>query len=395
MKILTYTTLYPNDVQPRHGIFVEQRLRQLMDQQNIQVKVVAPVPWFPSSAKRFGVYADYARVGRQENRFGIAVYHPRYLAIPKIGMTIAPALLAAASLPYLKKLIAEGYDFDAIDAHYFYPDGVAAAIIAKALKKPLVVTARGTDINLIPQHALPKKMILWAARQAGQVITVCEALRAEMIRLSVDGEKIHTLRNGVDLHTFSPKDRSAIRMEMNLTQPTLLSVGHLIERKGHRLVIEAMRQLPDYQLLVVGNGEEKAALQTLVAKLNLNERVRFLGVLPHQQLTDVYNAADALVLASSREGWANVLLEAMACGTPVVATSIWGTPEVVRTPEAGVLVRQRTADSLVQGVNELFSNYPKRQDTRKYAEQFSWDDTVKGVFNVLEALISKSAHTFN
>ncbi|MDD2725338.1 MAG: glycosyltransferase family 4 protein [Methylovulum sp.] len=389
MKILTYTTLYPNDVQPRHGIFVEQRLRHLLGQKNVQAKVVAPVPWFPSSSKHFGVYADYARVARQENRYGIDAYHPRYPVIPKIGMTIAPALLAAASMPIVKKLIADGYDFDVIDAHYFYPDGVAAAIIAKALNKPLVITARGTDINLIPQHALPKKMILWAARQAGQIITVCEALRTEMIQLGVDGGKIHALRNGVDLQTFSPKDRTAIRAEMNLAQPTLVSVGHLIERKGHHLVIEAMRQLPDYQLLIVGDGEEMPALQTLVTKLDLTGRVRFLGALPHQRLADVYNAADALVLASSREGWANVLLEAMACGTPVVATSIWGTPEVVRSPEAGVLVGQRTADGLAQGVHELFARYPKRQDTRRYAEHFSWDDTVAGVFEVLEATISK------
>ncbi|PPD50224.1 MAG: glycosyl transferase family 1 [Methylobacter sp.] len=386
MKILTYTTLYPNDVQSRHGIFVEQRLRHLLAQKQLEAKVVAPIPWFPSSSTRFGAYADYARIAKQESRYGIDVHHPRYPVIPKIGMTVAPALLAAASLPFVKRLVADGYDFDAIDAHYFYPDGVAAAMIAKAVNKPLVITARGTDINLIPQHALPKFMVLWAARQAGQIITVCEALRTAMVEMGVPGDKIHALRNGVDLQTFCQKDRAAIRRNMGLDKPTLLSVGHLIERKGHHLVIEAMRQLPGYQLLVVGDGEEMAALQTLTTQLNLNGRVRFLGAMAHQQLADVYNAADALVLASSREGWANVLLEAMACGTPVVATSIWGTPEVVRSPDAGVLVAQRTADGLAQGVNALFSNYPQRQNTRHYAEQFSWDDTVDGVYAVLESL---------
>ncbi|MDD5271165.1 MAG: glycosyltransferase family 4 protein [Methylovulum sp.] len=388
MKILTYTTLYPNDVQLRHGIFIEQRLRHLLAQTPVEAKVVAPVPWFPSTAQRFGSYADYARVARQECRHGIDVYHPRYPVIPKIGMTVAPALLAAASLPFIKRLMADGYDFDVIDAHYFYPDGVAAAIVAKALGKPMVITARGSDVHHIPQYALPKKMILWAAQQADQVITVCEALKEELIKLGVPESKtIHALRNGVDLQAFCPKPRAPIRQAMNLSRPTLLSVGNLIELKGHHLVIEAMQQLPDHQLLIAGGGQELQNLQALAAKLQLGDRVRFLGTLTHPQLADVYNAADALVLASSREGWANVLLESMACGTPVVATKIWGTPEVVRSADAGVLVGERTAAGIAQGVRQLFAHYPDRQATRHYAEGFSWDDTVAKVYAVLASAI--------
>ena len=386
MKILTYTTLYPNDVKPRHGIFVEQRLRHLLGKMPVKAKVIAPVPWFPSRSERFGSYADYARVAQHEQRYGIDIFHPRYPVIPKIGMVFAPVLLAAATLPAVKKLLNEGYEFDVIDAHYFYPDGVAAAIIAKVVGRPLIITARGSDIHLIPNYLLPKKMILWAAQQADQVITVCEALKGEMVRLGSDGGKIHVLRNGVDLQTFIPKDRIPLRKELGLIHPTLLSVGNFIELKGHHLIIESLLQLPKYQLLIVGDGEELPRLQALVEKLQLQGRVRFLGALSHQQLANVYNAADALVLASSREGWANVLLEAMACGTPVVATAIWGTPEVVRTAAAGVLVAERSAAALAQGVLQLFANYPNRQETRRYAEQFSWDDTVAGVYQLLASV---------
>jgi len=383
MKILTFTTLYPNNIQHRHGIFVEQRLRHLLQQQPVSAKVVAPVPWFPFTAKCFGPYSDYARIATVEQRHGIEVYHPRYPVIPKIGMTLSPMLLAMACLPLLKKLMADGYDFDVLDAHYFYPDGVAAAWLAKKLGKPLVVTARGTDINLIPHRLLPRKMILWAARQASQMITVCEALKTEMVYLGVDGSKIHPLRNGVDLQNFCPKERESLRKSMGLSKPTLLSVGHLIERKGHHFVIEAMQQLPDFHLLIAGDGEQQSNLKKLAGHLSLTDRVRFLGALTQQQLSDVYNAADALVLASSREGWANVLLEAMACGTPVVATAIWGTPEVVRSPEAGVLANERSADGIAEGVKTLFAHYPDRQATRRYAENFSWDETVAGVYQVL------------
>ncbi len=383
MKILTFTTLYPNHIQPRHGIFVEQRLRHLLQQQPVTAKVVAPVPWFPFKSERFGAYSDYARIAVQEQRHGIEVYHPRYLVIPKIGMTVSPLLLAMACLPFLKKLIADGYDFDVLDAHYFYPDGVAAAWLAKKLGKPLVITARGTDIHLIPQYKLPRKMILWGASKANRVVSVCDALRDEMIRLGVSPEKIITLRNGVDLQMFCLKDKSVIRRELGLNKPTLLSVGHLIELKGHHLVIEALLQLPDFECLIVGSGEESPSLRRQAEAAGLSKRVRFLGTLTQQQLAEIYNAADALVLASSREGWANVLLEAMACGTPVVATAIWGTPEVVRSPEAGVLVNARSADGIAQGVKALFANYPDRQATRRYAEKFSWDETVAGVYDAL------------
>jgi len=384
MKILTFTTLYPNNIQHRHGIFVEQRLRQLLQQQPVTAKVVAPVPWFPFTAKCFGSYSDYARIAQRELRHGIEVYYPRYPVIPKIGMTVSPMLLAMACLPLLKKLMADGYDFDVLDAHYFYPDGVAAAWLAKRLGKPLVVTARGSDINLIPRYLLPRQMILWAAREAKQIITVCEALKTKMVALGVDGNKIRPLRNGVDLLNFCPKDRADIRSGMGLSKPTLLSVGHLIEIKGHHFVIEAMSQLPGFELLIAGDGEQQAYLKKLSENLNLTDRIRFLGTLTQQQLADVYNAADALVLASSHEGWANVLLEAMACGTPVVATAISGTPEVVRSPEAGVLVHERSADGIALGVKALFANCPARQATRQYAEKFSWDETVAGVYDVLD-----------
>ena len=149
------------------------------------------------------------------------------------------------------------------------------------------------------------------------------------------------LRNGVDTAAFHPVDRASRRSALGFTGPTLLSVGHLIERKGHHRVIEAMALLPGMRLAILGEGPERARLAALIASLGLSDRVQLLGARPHGELSGWYGAADALVLASSREGWANVLLEAMACGTPVVASNIWGNPEVVQTRDAG-LIMQRT-----------------------------------------------------
>jgi teichuronic acid biosynthesis glycosyltransferase TuaC len=391
-RLVTFTTLYPNDITPSHGVFVENRLRHLAASGQVAARVVAPVPWFPSRAKLFGRYGAYARVARRETRHGIAIEHPRHIVLPKIGMNLAPLMLYRAALPALRRLQAEGGDFDLIDAHYFYPDGVAAAMLGRALGKPVIITARGTDINLIPRHAVPRRMILRAARQAAGIVAVSEALRRALIALGVPAHQVRTLRNGVDLAMFRPLDRDATRAALGLAGPVLLSVGHLIERKGHDLVIAALPQLPGYTLMIAGLGPERAALAALAASLGVGSRVHFLGFIPHDELARLYSAADALVLASSREGWPNVLLEAMACGTPVVASNRWGAPEIVARPEAGVLMPERSADGVAAAVGALFRALPERDATRRFAEAYSWDETTSGQLRLFaEVLDSRPA----
>jgi len=386
MRILTFTTLYPNVAMPHHGVFVENRLRHLLAGGGFEAHVVAPVPWFPFSSPRFGSYSANARVPRHEERHGLAIDHPRYPVIPKVGMTAAPALLYRSAKPAVRGVIDQGFDFDLIDAHYFYPDGVAAAMLGRAFGRPVTITARGTDINLIPKFALPRRMILWAARRAAGLVAVCTALKDEMVALGIDPDRITVLRNGVDLEMFRPVDRTAARARFGLGRPTVLSVGHLIARKGHDLVIQAMPELPQAELLIVGEGPERAALENLAHRVGVADRVRLLGGLPHHDMKDIYSAADVLVLASSREGWANVLLEAMACGTPVVASNVWGTPEVVAAPQAGLLLPERSGPAIAAAVTELLAHPRDRAATRAYAERFDWDDTTSGQRNLFHRI---------
>jgi len=390
MNILTISTLFPNEVNPRHGVFVENRLRHLLASGEVESKVVAPIPWFPFKGKLFGEYGQFARVPATEFRHKIKIVHPRYLLVPKIGMNIAPEYMAKSIEKSVKKIIQDGFKVDIIDAHYFYPDGVAAVKVSKALNIPITITARGTDLNLIPQYSKPRQMIKWAAQNADGLITVCQALKDVLIHLDVPAEKITVLRNGVDLQMFSPpEDRNSLRSKLNIEGKTLLSVGHLIERKGHDLVIKSIKLLDNVNLLIAGDGEEAESLKRLVKEQRLESRVRFLGSVPHAKLKEYYGAVDALILASSREGWANVLLESMACGTPVVATNIWGTPEVVTNSSAGVLV-ERTPESISEGVKKLFMNYPDRMLTRRYAEKFSWDDTTSGQLKLFKDILAKT-----
>jgi teichuronic acid biosynthesis glycosyltransferase TuaC len=379
IRLLTLTTLYPHPGRPNHGIFVENRLRHLLAGGEASSVVIAPVPWFPSRSARFGDWAVNARAPLAESRHGIAIRHPRYPVIPKLGMTVAPWLLYRAVIPEVGRLLAEGHRFDAIDAHYLYPDGVAAVWLGRRFGLPVVVTARGTDVNLIPRHTVPRRLIRDAIRGAAALVTVSAALKQVLVELGAPDDKVTVLRNGVDTHLFHPPaDRLAARAALGLKGPALISVGGLIERKGHHRTIEAMRQLQEFELIIVGEGPERERLSTMIAQYGLGGRVRLLGPCPHAALAALYGAADASVLASSREGWANVLLESMACGTPVVAADIWGNPEVVRAPEAGVIYHPNTADGLAGAVRQLFTGLPDRAATRVYAEGFSWDATTAG-----------------
>lgn len=377
LKILTFSTLFPNAAKPHHGIFTETSLRQQIATGELTAKVVAPIPWFPFSHRVFGEYGVFARAPAREIRIGVDVFHPRYMALPSVNMYLAPLSIAQSARSVLGRLLDEGYDFDVIDAHYFFPDGVAAALLGKYFGKPLVISALGTDVNVIMQKPLARKMMLWAAGQAVSVVTVCQSLKATMVSLGMDGATITPLRNGVDLELFKPVDREAARRTLGMDRFTLLSVGNLHSVKGHHHVIEALAYLPDVDLVIAGSGPERKRLEAQALASGVADRVTFVGALPQNQLREYYGAADALVLASSREGWANVLLEAMACGTPAVATRVGGTPEVVRCPAAGVLIARPTSGDVADGVRRLRSSYPDHGATRAYAQQHGWGETTR------------------
>jgi glycosyltransferase involved in cell wall biosynthesis len=391
MKLLTFSTLYPNAEQISHGIFVETRLRYLVASGMAEARVVAPVPWFPLRHARFGRYGSFARIPATETRQGLFISHPRYALIPKIGMHLAPFMMAQSLKPAIAKIIRDGDDFDLIDAHYFYPDGVAAVMLGKHFNKPVVITARGSDINLIGKNPLARKKILWAADNAAGVITVCAALKNELVKMGANASHITPLRNGVDLQRFHCLDKRQIRTELGLSRFTLLTGGALTENKGHHIAIQALVHLPDVELMIVGSGPDLALLHTLAINLKVADRVKFIGALAQPELIRYYNAADLMVLMSAREGWANVLLESMACGTPAIATDVGGSSEVITAKVAGLLVEERTAPALAAAVTLLRSDFPARTATRHYAEKYSWDDTTQGQLNLFNAILKGSA----
>jgi len=395
MKFVTITSLYPNQQQTRHGIFIENRLRKFKERYpETTVEVIAPIPWFPFAGVVMASRRNISEIPFTEQRHDIKVYHPRYFSVPGIGMYLNPIFMFICLLWFHfrhKHIIGNK---DIIDGHYIYPDGVAISWFARLIKKPFMLTARGNDISLLPKYFIVKQLIVSALNRANCCAAVCEALLKEMRLLAPKQTNCAVLRNGVDLEQFKPlaiEHRTNYRSEKSLNDHyVLLCVGHFIERKGQYLLIEAIKPLKNVSLLLAGDGEMEPQLRQLVKQLSLVDRVHFLGHRTPQQLVEDYNAADLLVLPSSREGWANVLLEAMACGTKVLATDVWGTPEVVRHADAGMLLKSRTVEALTHAIDVMQNTPSDRAATRRYAEHFSWDETSNNIYRIFQEMLHRN-----
>ena len=384
MNIIVLTTLYPNNVQHRHGIFIENRVKELVKRYpDAKVKVIAPVPYFPAWLP-INEYKQYSSVVLQESRADIEIYHPKYFVIPKIGMNITPYFVYRACLNSIADIEADGFAIDVIDAHYFYPDGVVASWLGKKLNIPVMVTARGSDINVIPDNAIAKKRIIKALTNIQASAAVSQALADEMVKLAPLAKAPIVLRNGVDLSFFNPDAAKPILpFTLKADEKLIVSVGNLIELKGHHLVIDALVQLPQVKLIIIGDGILKTTLQQQVARLQLTDRVHFTGNIQQDELPGYYASADALVLASSREGMPNVLLEAIACGTPVIASDVGGSKEVINSPEVGELLSHRSSNSIVKALTLVLSKNSSTEKVRAYAQRYGWQTTTEQQYSLL------------
>jgi teichuronic acid biosynthesis glycosyltransferase TuaC len=393
VRILTFTTLYPSVLQPQHGIFVETRLRNLVENGAVEARVVAPCPWFPFASAVFGRYAILARIPREEIRHRLHIDHPRYPVVPKIGMSLAPLALFGAVLPFLRRQIVAGRDFDLIDAHYFYPDGPAAVLLGRALGRPVVITARGSDLNIIARRVIPHHWIRWAAQNADGLVAVSRGLKQRLVELGIAPERVRVLRNGVDLALFRPCDREAARRKLGFGRPALLAVGNLVPLKRHKLMVEALSELPEVELVIVGDGPERTAIENFARRCGVADRMRLLGRLPQDRLPEIYCAADLLLLVSTHEGWPNVLLESMACGTPVVVSNIDGIADIVAAAEAGRIVADVNPTRLATAIRNLLAAPPSRAATQAYAEQFDWQSTTKGQIALFHEILGRRSRT--
>lgn len=411
-RLLVFSTVYPNAAQPHHGVFVRERMRGLPPE--VEVTVVAPVPWFPFVS---GLRPGYRpRVPREEVQNGVRVLHPRFLSVPAVLKCLDGLFLFLGALPTVWRLRRESpaTRFDAIDAHFVYPEGVAAALLGRLFRVPVLLTLRGLLPLLVP-YALRRPQLRWALARAARVIAVSESLRDDAVALGVPRERVRVIENGIDPDLFRPMDRQEARRRLGLSDksealpggsavsadtPLLVSVGTLSPRKGFHLVIEALPALagrfPGIRYAVVGGagaeGAQEDELRSLAERLGVADRVIFAGPRERQDLAAWYSAADLSVLASAHEGCPNVVLESLACGTPVVATPVGDVPRILDRSDVGRVV-ERELSALTAGIAEALEQPWDRGRIRARIEERSWKAVGLEVMEEVEgALASVDPH---
>lgn len=396
-RLVVFSSLYPSQVRPNAGVFVRERMRRVAA--HCALVVVAPVPWFPFQGLIRKFKPGYRpQPAAHECQEGIDVYFPRFLSVPGFGRRWDGLMMALGSYPTLYRL-SRNFGFNLIDAHFAYPDGYAAGWLGRCFKLPVTITLRGTEVPLskIPSR---RARLLAALRSASRVFSVSESLKRHVVDIGAEAEKILVVGNGVDTNVFYPLDKIAARenFQIDADAPVLISVGGLVDRKGFHRVIEILPALlakyPRLRYLIVGGsspeGNIRERLGKQVAELGLAEQVRFLGAMPTVALKEALSAADVFVLATANEGWANVFLEAMACGLPIVTTDVGGNREVVCDRSLGQVVPFGDRDALLAALDAALERDWDRSAIMAYAANNAWDQRVATLVAEFNQLVSRS-----
>lgn len=382
LRVLTLSTLYPDATRPNFGVFVERQTRGLAALPDTDVTVVAPLglpPW-PLDRLR---HARLAALPIEEQWNGLAVHRSRFVALPATQGRYHARFLTRGLIPVLDRLA-----FDVIDASFFFPDGPAAVALGRRYRVPVSIKARGADIHHWGRASATASQVREAAQRADGVLAVSEAMRDDLIALGVPPERVRVHRTGIDRDRFHPSDREAAKRALGIAGPAVLSLGALIARKGHDIVLDAVASLPGVTLLIAGEGPERRALARQAAARGVADRVRLMGSVPHAELPRLLAAVDVMALASASEGLANAWVEALACGTPVVIPDAGGAREVVTTPAAGRIVN-RTPRAFAQAIADLLAAPPAREDTIAAAAPFSWEWNAVELRRHLAALVAR------
>lgn len=379
MKVLSISYLFPNNRHPYYGIFVQNRL--IAAAKYCKIKVLAPIPWFPFR-KYLPGYTDLSNVPSKIKKENIEIYHPRFLSIPRYFKWLEGFFYLLGTIRTIV-FIKNKYDFDIVDLHWVYPDIITAYVVSNIFKKPMIVTIRGREAIRYEEVSLRKRIINWFLRKSDHIVCVSNELAMLTKEIGVDQKKISVISNGVNTKAFRPMNRVDCRkkLELPVEKKIILSVGAIIEGKGFHKIVDSFPDLlirdSNIRLYIIGSkgpaGNYEKELRDQIKRMGLEEHIFLMGSRPNDELVYWYNAADVFCFATSTEGSPNVVLEALACGCPVIASAVGGVPEIICEEFLGKTFDAENKKALEKSLSVFFEKEWDREVIRKYMEKYTWD----------------------
>lgn len=388
MKILVITNLFPNRQQLQRGVFNKIQFGRLA--QLTEMQIVSPLPWVPPFIREKQKWLLRA-VPIRDRVFEMDVCYPRYFVVPKIGRLLSGSALEWALRKHFVKYPLP-WQPDAVFAAWAYPDAWAAARLAKNWRCPFFVKTHGSDINILAASGLRRQMIAKALQQANGLVVNTQDLKSKVMDLGVDESRVHLIYNGIDHQRFYRRDQYECQSRLQLDKACqhIVFIGNLVPVKDVNSLIMAMPHLPDkVRLSIVGSGPLREVLKKTANEFGVSERVDFKGQQPHDEIADWMNAADVLCLPSLNEGCPNVILEAMACGTPVVASAVGGCTELIHPLKNGLLVPAQQPNQLAEALNIALNHNWDFAKIAAMMGKFDWDQGVEKIYQILKTGIEK------
>ena len=379
-NVLVITNLYPYPWEPNRAAFNRQQFEHLAEIANVRIIVL--VPW--TSALRHLAELKTKTIKNVEVDYCI------YLYTPKFGRSLYSLFIFLSLLP--RFLTIQRFRPDCMLLSWAFPDAIAGTLLAKLLKVPTVIKTHGSDINVHAEFTERKLQVRWAMQRAKAIIAVSKDLHRKINGMDIPKAKIHTLYNGINKSIFFPVDKQAARASCVIDpyRKVVLFIGNLKVSKGCNLLLDAYLLMAktdvDVDLFYIGGGDQLSVLKKIVVENALEKNVHFLGSIRHDLLRNWINASDVLALPSMNEGVPNVILEAQACGIPVVATNVGGIPEVVSS-ETGMLVEYGSAENLASALKEALCKNWDRDKISNGANILSWQENASKLLNIVKDAI--------